>query len=112
VALGAVLTAATLGTTMAVRWVRVYRETSALRQAAAAEAAAGQPLVSASGPGSASSQVVERTATARQLATLGRAPAIGPPERNFPLPVVVGHGIFAGTTVALVLLTALGVGGS
>lgn len=35
---------------------------------------------------------------------------IGPPERNFPLPVVIGHGVFAVTTVALVLLTALGVG--
>jgi hypothetical protein len=30
------------------------------------------------------------------------------PEGAFPLPVVVGHGIFAVTTVALVLLTALG----
>jgi hypothetical protein len=33
-----------------------------------------------------------------------------PPERNFPLPVVVAHGILAVTTVALVLSTALGVG--
>ena len=36
----------------------------------------------------------------------------GPPERNFPLPVVIAHGAFAVTTLALVLLTALGVGGS
>ena len=36
-----------------------------------------------------------------------------PPERNFPLPVVIGHGLFAGATIALVLLTALGeLGGS
>ena len=34
------------------------------------------------------------------------------PESAFPLPVVVGHGIFAVTTVVLVLLTALGIGGS
>ena len=40
-----------------------------------------------------------------------RAPAAVPPERHFPLPVVIGHGIFAVTTVVLVLLTALGVGG-
>ena len=35
-----------------------------------------------------------------------------PPERNFPLPVVVIHGILAVTTLVLVLFTALGVGGS
>ena len=34
---------------------------------------------------------------------------IVPPERNFPLPVVVAHGILAVTTLVLVLLTALGV---
>ena len=33
-----------------------------------------------------------------------------PPERNFPLPVVVAHGILAVTTLVLVLFTALGVG--
>jgi hypothetical protein len=35
-----------------------------------------------------------------------------PPERSFPLPVVVAHGIMAVATVVLVLLTALGAGGS
>ena len=36
-----------------------------------------------------------------------------PPERNFPLPVVIGHGIFAVATIVLVVVTALGgVGGS
>lgn len=34
------------------------------------------------------------------------------PESHFPLPVVIGHGLFAVATVLLVLLTALGVGGS
>jgi hypothetical protein len=33
---------------------------------------------------------------------------IVPPERNFPLPVVVAHGILAVTTLVLVLFTALG----
>ncbi len=33
-----------------------------------------------------------------------------PPERSFPLPVVVIHGIMAVTTLVLVLFTALGVG--
>ena len=34
-----------------------------------------------------------------------------PPERHFPLPVVVAHGVMAVTTLVLVLLTALDVGG-
>ena len=33
-----------------------------------------------------------------------------PAERAFPLPVVVGHGLLASTTVTLVLLAMLGVG--
>ena len=33
-----------------------------------------------------------------------------PAERAFPLPVVVGHGLLASTTVILVLLAMLGVG--
>ena len=35
-----------------------------------------------------------------------------PPERNFPLPVVIAHGLLAVTTLVLVLFTALGVGRS
>jgi hypothetical protein len=35
-----------------------------------------------------------------------------PAEQGFPIPVVLGHGLFAVATVLLVLLTALGVGGS
>ena len=45
-------------------------------------------------------------------ATGAQARLAGPPERNFPLPVVIGHGIFAAVTIVLVLLTALGAGGS
>jgi hypothetical protein len=42
-----------------------------------------------------------------------RAGITVPPERNFPLPVVIGHGIFAAATIVLVVVTALGeVGGS
>jgi hypothetical protein len=37
---------------------------------------------------------------------------IVPPERNFPLPVVLAHGVLAVTTLVLVLFTALGVGHS
>ena len=35
-----------------------------------------------------------------------------PAERNFPVSVVAGHGLLASTTLILVLLTVLGVGGS
>jgi hypothetical protein len=31
-------------------------------------------------------------------------------ESHFPLPLVLGHGLFAATTLVLVLLTALGIG--
>ena len=44
----------------------------------------------------------------RRTTPVGAAEA----ERHFPLPVVIGHGLFAVTTVVLVLLTALGVGES
>ena len=48
-----------------------------------------------------------------RLASTGSvAVIIGPPERNFPVPVVVVHGIFAVITVILVGLAALGVGQS
>jgi len=42
-----------------------------------------------------------------------RAGITVPPERNFPLPVVIGHGLFALATLILVVVTAIGeVGGS
>jgi hypothetical protein len=66
---------ASLGLTMAARWVSVYRG----HETPAAGAHTG---------------------------------IAGPPERNFPLPVVIGHGIFAAATIVLVLLTALGEGSS
>jgi manganese efflux pump family protein len=48
----------------------------------------------------------------RQVAAPGPSltrQAIVPPERNFPLPIVILHGVLAVTTLVLVLLTALGV---
>jgi hypothetical protein len=80
---------ALLGFTMFARWIPVYRTADAVatpalvRSGAAAEPA--RPV-----------QFVDAT----------------PPEGNFPLVVVVAHGTFAVSTVVLVLLTALGVGGS
>jgi len=40
------------------------------------------------------------------------APAAQPPEQHFPVAIVGLHGLLAATTLVLVLLTAIGVGGS
>jgi hypothetical protein len=87
----ALVLAATLGLTMAIRWISVYRAKRAADRTAAIYLATA---VIAGGNG------------------YGGATDPGPPERNFPLSVVIAHGIFAVTTLTLVLLTALGVGGS
>ena len=69
---------ASLGMIMAVRWIYMYRAVSRLRAAAAA----GGPAAP-------------------------RAEIPVPPERNFPVSVVIGHGVLAVATLILVLLTAL-----
>lgn len=84
-----------LGLTMAVRWITVYRTN--------ARPAPGRARARATvGGGSAAVAV----AGDRDRGVLV------PPERHFPLAVVIGHGVFAVTTVVLVLLTTLGVGGT
>jgi hypothetical protein len=79
----------TLGITMAVRWIGVYRASAKPARARVAAAVAGAPGVATE-----------------------RREVIVPPERHFPVPVIIAHGIFATTTIVLVLLTTLGVGGS
>ena len=81
---------AALGITLAARWIGVYRGT-------ALPEAATTPLPRPGGG---------RVATAGMPVRLA-----APPERHFPLPVVIGHGIGALATIILVLLTALGGGG-
>ncbi len=78
---------ALLGITMAARWVVVYRKHDV-------PSATPVPVGARGGSGGELSQVPV------------------PPERHFPLPVVIAHGAFALTTILLVLLTALQVGGS
>lgn len=92
-AVAALCLAATLGTTMAIRWVGVYRANRAIGRDQT-----GVRMAVVSGLGGVA-----------VASPLGRE---GPPERNFPLPVVIAHGAFAVATLTLVLLTALGVGGS
>lgn len=55
---------------------------------------------------------VYRARSAAAAASAAAGQQSEPAERYFPVPVVVGHGLFAVVTVVLVLLTALGIGGS
>jgi len=84
-ALGILGGIALLGFTMFARWIPVYRSTDAVPE----------PI---------------RVPAGTRLEPAGPAMAIqeGPPERNFPLFIVVAHGTFAVSTVVLVLLSALG----
>ncbi len=76
---------AVLGLSMAVRWIGVYRAygSGSHRHRVPAAAAPGP------GPGA------------------GWGTAAIPPERHFPVPVVILHGVFALATIVLVLFTAL-----
>jgi hypothetical protein len=83
----ALVLAAALGLTTAIRRISVYRAKRASDRVA---------LARLTGPDA-----------GRGYST--RLAAAGPPERNFPLTVVITHGLFAVTTLTLVLLAALGV---
>ncbi|TDD67565.1 hypothetical protein E1293_37880 [Actinomadura darangshiensis] len=50
---------------------------------------------------------VTRAPSVRAAGAPGSAQADTPPEHAFPIPVVLGHGLFAVATLVLVLLTAL-----
>jgi hypothetical protein len=91
----------TLGLIMAARWIGVYRTR-------ATYPAADQRSMAGVGRGA------NRGGPARDgLYEGGLGADLGvPPERHFPVTVVIAHGIFAAVTVTLVLLTTLGVGGS
>lgn len=96
---------AVLGLTMAYRWLGVYRSTSA------AAPAGSTPVLAAYGgsfgPGSPGPAQPVLAPPGPQLG------AVMPPERHFPVSVVIIHGVFAVTTVIIVLLTTLKVvGGS
>jgi hypothetical protein len=96
--------AVTLGTIMAIRWVGVYREYRGIRRSR--HRAGGILAVRHREP--ADSRPRDG---ASSVATLARPVDVGPPERNFPLPVVIAHGVFAVATLTMVLLILAGVGG-
>jgi hypothetical protein len=94
VAVGILVAIALLGLSMFARWIPVYRM---------ADEPVSVPVGAMSGgaPGAAP----------------GPVPGIGslrelPAEGSFPLLIVLAHGVFGVSTVVLVVLTALGVGGS
>jgi len=101
-AVAILLVVATLGLIMAVRWVVVYRTQRT-------------PRVALAGTGAHSAAAGFFNPSATQRSGSAREPdsgVAGPPERHFPLPVVIAHGLFATLTIVLVVLTALDVGGS
>jgi hypothetical protein len=107
VLLGAV---AALGLTMAFRWLGVYRTSPSPKRAAAA--APPEPALTAA-PRDPWTPVQPwpSAASVNAAATLRSADFSVPPERHFPLSVVIAHGVFAITTIVLVVLTVLGVAG-
>jgi len=89
IALSTLFAVVLLGLTMLGRWIMVRRAlASALR--ASASAMDGASAIAIGAP----------------------ARAETPAEGHFPVPVVLGHGVLAGATFTLVLLSVLGLGGS
>jgi hypothetical protein len=105
IALATLVAVALLGLTMLGRWVMVRRALSAPLRARSMPGRTGQRVATPAGAHSAVPVVVADTGrTEQRVAT--------PPESHFPVPVVVAHGLLATSTITLVALTVLGVGGS
>jgi hypothetical protein len=97
-AVGILVAIAFLGLTMFARWIPVYRMADdEISVPVAAMSGGGRGAMPEATPGG-----VAGAGSRREL----------PAESSFPLLIVLAHGAFAVSTVVLVLLTALGVGGS
>jgi len=100
---------ATFGLTMAVRWIGVYRAGPIRTPATQLPVAPGAAHYSdAWSP--ADSWAARTAGSAGRQARPNEL--VVPPERHFPVSVVIGHGLFAVATIVLVVLTVLGVGES
>ena len=99
---------ASFGLTMAVRWIGVYRAGPLTPSAAVMS----RPAAAASGPRDVWTPSEAWILPGAQSQAARLAELNVPPERHFPVSVVIGHGLFAAATIVLVLLTILGVGGS
>ncbi len=93
-----------LGITMAVRWVRVYRTSAA---PARPRTPAPAPVGGTAGGGYRSAFSRDDVFSRDEPESQPGADLLVPPERHFPLSVVIGHGLLAFTTVALVLITTI-----
>jgi hypothetical protein len=96
IAVGLLVAIAVLGLSMFARWIPVYRMVGDEVRV---------PVPAGTGPGATAGAA---TGAMPEVAPLRDLPA----EGSFPLLIVLAHGAFAASTVILVLLTALGVGGS
>ncbi len=85
-----------LGLTMFARWLPVYRE-PALPVAPAVLTGPGGPA---------------GTALPAEATPPGGQVQAAPAESHFPVAVIAAHGLLAGVTLVLVVLTTIGVGGS
>lgn len=100
---------AALGIMMAVRWLKVYQTTETPAQRAVKALAVPSPA----GVGAGNTPTLNGDLRHRRNSTApvrASSDLLVPPERHFPMSVVIGHGIFAVTTVVLVLLTVIGIG--
>ena len=100
---------ATFGLTMAVRWIGVYRSnplsppSPLLTSPQPTRIEASRDAWTPQEPWPAASAADgQRSGQPGELAV--------PPERHFPLSVVIGHGVFAVATIVLVVLTLVGFG--
>jgi hypothetical protein len=98
-----------LGIMMAARWVRVYQSTAAPARRTV-KALAVPAAASASAGGTAVLNGDLRSHRGSTSPVRASTDLLVPPERHFPLSVVIGHGIFAVATVVAVLLTVIGIG--
>ena len=87
-AAGILVVVVILGLTMAARWIKVYRAYGS--RSRRARVPASVPVGVGGGYGAHASTRIATT-----------------PERHFPVPVVILHGVFATLTVILVFMTAL-----
>jgi len=104
--IGVLALIATLGFTMAVRWLGVYRSGPSPAPAQAFYAPGPASPTRSAQMGAWATDPPE---SASRNDRVEERPI--PPERHFPVSVVIAHGIFAITTVTLVVLTAIGIGG-
>lgn len=107
-AAGLLVLIVTLGLIMAIRWLGVYRARPSRHPArASAMVHARRSEMSA---GRASPASLASRATRWLISRSGPGEHAVPPERHFPVAAVIAHGIFALTTVTLVVLTLMGAG--